>query len=67
MAGGLCRDSQETWVFGFVLQLGRGCILKEELHAMLTRLKLVREKGYKKVVVEFDSLMTVNKVNQPLQ
>ena len=55
------------WIFGFVLQLGRDHILNAELYAILTGLKLAWSQGYRKVIVESDSLLAVNKINQPLQ
>ncbi|XVF22870.1 hypothetical protein REPUB_Repub12eG0208500 [Reevesia pubescens] len=66
-AGGICRDSLGHWLFGFISQLGYGCILQAELYAIFSGLNLAWQRGYKKVILESDSMLAVNKVNKPLE
>ncbi|XVF31410.1 hypothetical protein REPUB_Repub16aG0143600 [Reevesia pubescens] len=65
--GGICPDSQWLWCFGFMLRMDYGCILKAELHAILAGLKLAWSRGFKKVIIESDSLTGVQRLHQSLQ
>nr|WMB96843.1 reverse transcriptase [Solanum melongena]WMB97160.1 reverse transcriptase [Solanum aethiopicum] len=66
-AGGLCRDTQGSWLFGFTRKLGWGPITKAELYAIYSGLSLAWSQGYRKVILESDSLVAVSKILQPLK
>ncbi|GLT78653.1 hypothetical protein SLA2020_501810 [Shorea laevis] len=63
-AGGVCRDSNGDWCFGFTQQLGMGIAIRAELYALWKGLQLAWEKGYKKVIIETDSLLAKQKLEQ---
>ncbi|XVF12417.1 hypothetical protein REPUB_Repub08aG0116500 [Reevesia pubescens] len=54
--GGLCRDACGAWLFGFTRKVGRGCIIKAEVFAILTGLQLAWDHGCRCVIVESDSV-----------
>ncbi|GLT67725.1 hypothetical protein SLA2020_400120 [Shorea laevis] len=61
-AGGLCRDSNGDWIFGFTQHLGMGYAIRAELFAIWKGLTLAWEKGYRKVIIETDSLLAKQKL-----
>ncbi|OMO68562.1 reverse transcriptase [Corchorus capsularis] len=64
-AGGICRNPEGAWIFGFTCKLGWGHILKAELYAIFHGMRAVWDAGYRLVIVESDSLVAVNKIMQP--
>ncbi|GKU99327.1 hypothetical protein SLEP1_g12195 [Rubroshorea leprosula] len=58
-AGGIIRDDSGQWILGFNLNIGACTRLGVELWALFHGMKLLWEKGYKKVVVESTSLQAV--------
>ena len=60
--GGLCRDSNGYWLFGFIRKLDRCRILKDEVHAILNGLQVSWEFGSRSLRLESDSLLIVHKV-----
>ncbi|GLT51765.1 hypothetical protein SLA2020_251510 [Shorea laevis] len=63
VAGGLCRDSQGNWQFGFHVQLGVGHAIRAEIYAILKALELAWQKGYRNIIIESDSLLAIHKIN----
>lgn len=64
--GGVCRDHTGSGCFGFTLHLGWGTILKAEIFAIYWAIYLAWERGYRKVVIESDSEVAVQKFHQPV-
>ncbi|KAF7803041.1 hypothetical protein G2W53_042152 [Senna tora] len=57
--GGVARDKDNNWIFGFSKRLGRGNALHAEIWGILQGLKIAWEKGYKKVIIESDSSLAI--------
>ncbi|OMO93701.1 reverse transcriptase [Corchorus capsularis] len=64
-AGGICRDSDGLWLFGFTCKFGWGHISKAELYAIYHGLRIAWQSGHRSIIVESDSLIAVNKILQP--
>ncbi|KAM5549518.1 hypothetical protein ABKV19_000773 [Rosa sericea] len=62
-AGGVIRDQFGNWINGFAAYFGHGEVLEAEAWGMLLGLKLASDIGMDKVVVECDSKVLVNLVN----
>ncbi|XVF32879.1 hypothetical protein REPUB_Repub17cG0121000 [Reevesia pubescens] len=60
--GGIARDNEGMWLWGFSKLNGHGTVLKAEISAILLGLKIAWEKGYRRVFVESDSLLAVKKL-----
>lgn len=58
--GGLVRDSDGRWLGGFSKNLSKGSIFEAEIWGILEGIKLVWDLGFRKVVVEADSLGAIN-------
>lgn len=54
VAGGLERDAQGQWLFGFVARQGGRNAFMAKAQAMLLGMELVWDRGYKDVIVEVD-------------
>ncbi|XP_057455201.1 uncharacterized protein LOC130746545 [Lotus japonicus] len=61
--GGIVRDDQGHWVFGFHGFQEGGNVLMSEALALKTGLQLVWEKGYRNVVCNVDCRELLNSVN----
>lgn len=61
--GGVCRDSNSRWLFGFARNIGTSNVLWFELWAIFTIVPMVWNRGYRRVIVESDSLVAVNLIN----
>ncbi|EOY04279.1 Non-LTR retroelement reverse transcriptase-like [Theobroma cacao] len=67
-AGGVIRYEVGNWLLGFNYKIGISCSLQAELWALYWGLTLCWDKGFRKVQVESDSLLAVQKIsNQSLQ
>lgn len=64
--GGIIRDYKGNWVAGFAMNIGDCDIVAAELWAILQGLTLAWNLGIRSVIVETDSVMTVNMVNNDL-
>ncbi|EOY16798.1 Uncharacterized protein TCM_035679 [Theobroma cacao] len=66
--GGVITDEVGNWLLGFNYKIGISCSLQVELWALYWGLTLCWDKGFRKVQVESDSLLAVQKIsNQSLQ
>ncbi|KAF3785382.1 putative ribonuclease H protein [Nymphaea thermarum] len=59
-AGGSFHNDNGKWSFGFTCRAGYGHIPKAEIVVIFNGLKLAWERGFRKVIVESDSLLVVN-------
>lgn len=66
-AGGVSRDELGRWVTDFVHNLGSCAVLKAELWGVLQGLKLAWVLGFRKVLVETDSLLVKNLIGKKLK
>ncbi|XVF33779.1 hypothetical protein REPUB_Repub18cG0000300 [Reevesia pubescens] len=62
VAGGVLRDENGVWSLGFTNRLGIANILTAELWAIYQGLSLSWDKGYRKVELETDSMVAVQKI-----
>lgn len=62
--GGVCRDHHGNWVFGFSRNLGSSNVLWTELWAIFTMVTLAWDRGWRRIMVESDSLVAVNLINE---
>lgn len=53
------RNDDCAFLLGFSLALGNATVLEAELLAILIGVKVVQERGYTRVDIENDSLLTV--------
>lgn len=58
--GGVLRDFNARWIYGYNMFMGTDSIFKIEVRTMLEGLLLTWEKGYKQVQVESDNALLVN-------
>ena len=65
--GGLARNAEGSWSFGFAKRLGWGNITRAELFAIYYGLLLAWDRGFRDVFIESDSLLAVSKVNGDLR
>lgn len=61
--GGVLRDDNGAFLWGFAVKLGRCTVTQAELWAIIHGLKLAKERGYSKIMVESDSLTAVKFIN----
>lgn len=61
--GGIIRDSNGTWLLGFTMQFGKSTILMAELKAIFHGIRLVKQRCFRRVVVENDNMEVVNMLN----
>lgn len=57
--GGVFRDHEGRFLFGFALDLSPCSVIEAELHAILAGINLARLKGFRMVMIESDSLLVV--------
>ncbi|KAK5845912.1 hypothetical protein PVK06_002155 [Gossypium arboreum] len=57
--GGVLRDSNTNWLWGYAINFGNESVFKVETRAMLEGLFLAWDKGFLKVVVECDNTLLV--------
>ncbi|KAF7812399.1 ribonuclease H [Senna tora] len=62
--GGAFRDSCGNWVLGFAKNIGYGFTLKAELIGALTGLKVAWENNMKNILVEMDSQIAINNIEE---
>ena len=68
-AGGVLRNNRKMWLQGFSLRKGSGSVLEAELWGMYEGLSMAWKSGYRNIVVESDSLSTIQllaKIPDPL-
>ena len=61
-AGGLFRDETGKWLYGFWVNLGSCSALMAELWGAWYVLKIAWERGYRRLILEIDSLLAVNMI-----
>lgn len=61
--GGILRGSNGRWLAGFTFRVGVSTIMVAELWAISHGLLLGWHNGYREVLLESDSLVTINKIN----
>ncbi|KAK5846292.1 hypothetical protein PVK06_002575 [Gossypium arboreum] len=54
-AGGLVRDSNRAWMFGFCRYFGCCSVLDDELWAILDGLHLTLDRGFNHILIQIDS------------
>ena len=57
--GGVFRGGKGEWLGGFAEKLGICSSVRAELRAVLRRLLLARDKGFKKIIIFVDSIMVM--------
>ncbi|GER38152.1 polynucleotidyl transferase, partial [Striga asiatica] len=62
-AAGIIRDSQATWLGGFVHRIGIAQVLESELWSIYDGLLLCWNKGFRRVELETDSLEAVKMIS----
>ncbi|KAI4313582.1 hypothetical protein L6164_026547 [Bauhinia variegata] len=62
--GGVYRDEQGNWLYGFSKKLVYSDLTTAEIEAIYTGLKVAWERGYKKIILESDSTAAVDLVNK---
>lgn len=65
--GGLLRDSSRNWVKGYALKIGLGDALKTNIWAILHGIELVWHDRITSLVVESDSKVLIDMVNQEIE
>ncbi|KAE8722513.1 hypothetical protein F3Y22_tig00013960pilonHSYRG00174 [Hibiscus syriacus] len=67
VAGGVIRDARREWIFGFSRSIGICSILNAELWAIYDVVLHAWDLGIKKIIVETDSALVVDLMNDPGQ
>ncbi|GLT74169.1 hypothetical protein SLA2020_459820 [Shorea laevis] len=62
-AGGVLRDDSGSWIVGYALNLGIGTNTNAEFWGIKQGLELALERGFKRIILESDSLFAVNSLN----
>uniref|UniRef100_A0A2C9VZT4 RNase H type-1 domain-containing protein n=1 Tax=Manihot esculenta TaxID=3983 RepID=A0A2C9VZT4_MANES len=62
--GGLLRDASANWLSGFGLNIGEMSILNAEIIGISIGLQLAWSMGFRRVIVESDSLQAVRLINE---
>lgn len=62
-AGGVCRDDEGRWLFGFSTRLGNNSAHSAELQAVSYGLTTAWEEGYRKIILESDSELVTSALN----
>ncbi|CAL8168851.1 unnamed protein product [Prunus armeniaca] len=63
-AGGVLRDVSGDWCSGFAINLGKGQILEAELWGLFFGLRMAIAKGFNNLIVEMDSAVAIQLVQQ---
>ncbi|MBA0702873.1 hypothetical protein Goari_026982, partial [Gossypium aridum] len=58
-AGGVIRYHHGNWILGFTHYLGRCSVFEVELWGILDRFLVLLNRGFKRVIVQFDNLEVV--------
>ena len=58
--GGVLRDHNRNWMWGFAVKLGRCSVIEAEIWSIIHGLRLAWEKGLRQLVLEMNSLMAAN-------
>lgn len=58
--GGVIRDANANWLWGYSLSFGTESFFKVEVRALLKGLNIAWNKGFRKVVVEYDNALLVD-------
>lgn len=58
--GGVCRDSDNRWLFGFSRNIGSTNVLWVELWAIFSVISLAWDRNLRRVIIESNSLVVVN-------
>ncbi|KAE9595686.1 putative ribonuclease H-like domain-containing protein [Lupinus albus] len=61
--GGVFRDSTGSWLYGFAVSLDRGTSSAIELSAISIALDIAWDRGFRKLILETDSLTVADVVN----
>ncbi|KAF7827992.1 LINE-type retrotransposon LIb DNA [Senna tora] len=61
--GGIFRDAQGRWILGFIANIGISSVIGAELWGIYHGLNTAWEKGYKKIIIESDSKMAVQRIS----
>lgn len=66
--GGVVRNSEGTWFFGFMKNIGHGEVLQAEAWGLVTGLQIAEEMNITRIEVESDSATLISLVqsNNPL-
>ncbi|KAL5835044.1 hypothetical protein ACOSQ3_014633 [Xanthoceras sorbifolium] len=59
-AGGVLRDHSRNWLGGFGARKGIGSVLEAELWGLRKGLKTTRDRGFRRVIVETNSMAVVD-------
>ncbi|CAL9003150.1 unnamed protein product [Prunus brigantina] len=62
--GGVLRDVSGDWCSGFAVNLGKGQILEAELWGLFFGLRMTVAKGFNNLIVEMDSAVAIQLVQQ---
>ncbi|XP_065859433.1 factor of DNA methylation 4-like [Euphorbia lathyris] len=62
-AGGVLRDASGAWLAGFTHNLGMGSSFSAELWGILSGIKLATRMGIKRLLVESDNLVAINRIS----
>ncbi|KAL9386971.1 hypothetical protein Peur_020095 [Populus x canadensis] len=62
-AGGLIRESMGSWIKGFAINTGICSSVRAEFWAAITGLELAWDLGLHQIILESDSVLTVNLIN----
>ncbi|KAK5811464.1 hypothetical protein PVK06_026799 [Gossypium arboreum] len=62
--GGLVRDQNDRWIMGFNKYLGNCIGTEAGLWGILDGLKLILDRRFERILIETDSLETVNAIHE---
>ncbi|KAL5779739.1 hypothetical protein ACOSQ2_010476 [Xanthoceras sorbifolium] len=65
-AGGVLRDYSRNWMRGFAARKGIGSVLEAELWGLLESLKITWDRGFRRVIIETDSIVVVDMMKKGL-
>ena len=63
--GGVLRNQTSHWISGFIANFGICSSVKAELLALLQGLRMAWSRGVKKLLIEIDSMIVLNKIQFP--
>ncbi|CAL1409286.1 unnamed protein product [Linum trigynum] len=64
-AGGVIRNSNGDWIKGFVCRIGAGSVIMAELWGILRGINLARRMGIEFLIIESDSRLALDLIQQP--
>ncbi|MBA0614885.1 hypothetical protein Godav_015116, partial [Gossypium davidsonii] len=62
VAGGVVRDANGDWIFGYNRRLGKCSIFNVEVWSILEGLRHIQRRGHDEVIIQFDSLEVVKAI-----